>query len=65
MRKEIKVDMAWESLVPVFMMVIEHGSDKSRDDVKEELLRMARAADKYRIFVGGLKDAEFKPTVLG
>ena len=45
MSESIKVEMTWESTLPLLLLVLEDGDAKGRKFAREELQRMARAAD--------------------
>jgi hypothetical protein len=45
MSESIKVEMTWESTLPLLLLVLEDGDAKGRKFALEELQRMARAAD--------------------
>ena len=43
----ILFEPTWMALLPVFFAVLENGTDEGRQIAREELKRMARAADRY------------------
>jgi hypothetical protein len=57
--KTIDITPTWESLTPVMIDIIKnpHGSFQSVKIAKEELLKMARVADKY-VEISSYKDGE-------
>ena len=57
--KTIDITPTWESLAPVMIDIIKnpHASFQSTKIAKEELLKMARVADKY-VEISSYKDGE-------
>lgn len=45
--KTIDVTPTWQGLLPAFLHVLEHGNEKGVQVVKEQLLKMAKAADGF------------------
>ena len=43
----IDLTPTWSALLPVMFEVLEHGTPKSRDEIRGELRRMAQIADLY------------------
>lgn len=43
----IDVTPTWESMVPVFVMLIENGNSKARKTAIEEMTRMAQMLDAF------------------
>lgn len=47
MSERVVITETWESLLPVMLEVIKHGSFKSQHALTEEFKKMARAADLW------------------
>jgi hypothetical protein len=45
MSKFVKFEMTWESTLPLLLAILADGDSKGRKFAREELQRMARAAD--------------------
>jgi hypothetical protein len=43
----IDVTPTWAAVLPILIAAIENGNEKGRKAAREELLRMAQAADKF------------------
>lgn len=47
MPEYIDLTPTWEQILPALLAVLENGTDEGRKTVKEELRRMAQAADRW------------------
>lgn len=47
MGNTVNITPTWKGVLPVLMAVLEHGTDEGKRQAREELTRMAEAADQY------------------
>jgi hypothetical protein len=47
MTETIDITPTWKGILPVLTLALELGSDKGRDSARQELARMAEAADRF------------------
>jgi hypothetical protein len=55
--KTIDATPTWRGILPVYLTVIEQGGENGRRIAREELARMAEAADKWNAHAKALVDA--------
>ena len=54
----IDLTPTWAAVLPALLAVIEDGTDEGRKMAREELARMAQAADKYNELMKATKPKE-------